>query len=212
MVLKGQFLERPALIPSGGVVLEGLAHRGRQSPPLLIVPPPPAEGGSMDHVVAAELAWAAAMAGHPTLRFNFRGAGASQGRPAGPEERLQDAEGARQLLAENAGTPELVLACIGGSAALGLELVRRDPAIRALALVSPTGIEPASLAPFSLPLVVVVAEHDQRLPRAALAEAVNQAGGHLAVIEKADPAFTRNLTQVGKAVAHLLRRLAPSPT
>lgn len=212
MVLKGQFLERPALIPSGGVVLEGLAHRGRQSPPLLIVPPPPAEGGSMDHVVAAELAWAAAMAGFPTLRFNFRGAGASQGQPGGPAERLEDAEAARQLLAENAGTPELALACIGGSAALGLELVRRHPAVRGLALVSPAGLEPESLVPSTVSLVVVVAEHDRRLPRAALAAAVSQAGGRPAVIEQADPSFTRNLPRVGKAVVHLLKRLAPSPT
>ena len=33
----------------------------------------------MDHVVCAELAWAAARAGRPVLRFNFRGVGASQG-------------------------------------------------------------------------------------------------------------------------------------
>lgn len=212
MVLKGQFLERPTLIPVGEVVLEGLAHRGQESPPLLIVPPPPAEGGSMDHVVAAELAWAAATAGFPTLRFNFRGTGASQGQPGGPAEQLQDAEAALQLVTENTGTPEVAVACIGGSAALGLELIVRHPAIRGLALVSPARLEPEALVALSLPLLVVVAELDQRLPRAALAAAVGQAGGRLAVIEKADPAFTRNLPMVGKAAVHLLKRLAPSPT
>ena len=42
----------------------------------------------MDHVVAAEVAWAAATAGHPTLRFNFRGVGASQGEQGDPAARL----------------------------------------------------------------------------------------------------------------------------
>ena len=212
MVLKGQFLERPTLIPVGGVVLEGLSHRGKASPPLLIVPPPAEEGGSMDHVVAAELAWAAATAGFPTLRFNFRGVGASQGSHGGPAELAEDARAALQLLHENTGTAAVVVAAIGGSAALGLELLAGPSALRGLALVAPTGIAPERLAVFDRPLAVVVGELDERLPRAALAEAVIQAGGRLAVVEKADATFTRSLPQVGKVVVHLLKRLAPSPT
>lgn len=212
MVLKGQFLERPTLIPVGGVVLEGLSHRGKAAPPLLIVPPPAEEGGSMDHVVAAELAWAAATAGFPTLRFNFRGVGASQGTRGGPAERAEDARAALQLLYENTGTESVVVAGIGGSAALGLELLAGLPSLRGLALVAPTGIAPERLAAFDRPLSVVVGELDERLPRAGLAQAVTQAGGRLAVIEKADAAFTRSLPQVGKVVVHLLKRLALPPT
>src|SRR5919201_77207 len=77
MVTRGQFLERPALVPVKDVVMEGLWHRGERRPPLLIIPPAPEEGGSMDHVVATEAAWAAATRGFPTLRFNFRGTGGS---------------------------------------------------------------------------------------------------------------------------------------
>jgi len=62
MVSRGQYLERPALVPVGQLVLEGLWHRGSKTPPVLVLPPPP-EAGSMDHVVCAELAWAAARAG-----------------------------------------------------------------------------------------------------------------------------------------------------
>ncbi len=79
MVMKGQYLERATLIPVGDEVMEGLSHRGEHHPPLLIVPPAPDEGGGMDHVVAAEVAWASASSGHATLRFNFRGVGASDG-------------------------------------------------------------------------------------------------------------------------------------
>ncbi|HZH75420.1 MAG TPA: alpha/beta hydrolase, partial [Archangium sp.] len=71
MVLKGQFLERSTLIPVGPEVMEGVAHRGDERPPLLVLPPRPEDGGGMDHVIGAELAYAAASAGYPTLRFNY---------------------------------------------------------------------------------------------------------------------------------------------
>lgn len=208
MVLKGQFLERPSLIPVGPLVLEALSHRGKLRPPLLAIPPPPEEGGSMDHVVVAEAVWAAATAGFPTVRFNFRGVAGSQGARGGAAEQIEDAEAALHLLAENAGTAQVCLAATGGSATTALEMLRRHPGISALALISPLRIAPEALAALSLPLLVVVAEQDLRLPRGALAAAVSEAGGRLAIVEHADPAFTRNLPQVGKAVIHLLKRLS----
>ena len=39
MVLRGQFLERPALVRAGEVTLEGLSRRGARAPPLLLCPP-----------------------------------------------------------------------------------------------------------------------------------------------------------------------------
>ena len=83
MVMKGQYLERPTLIPlANGLVLEGVSHRGEKRPGLLVLPPPPLEGSGMDHVVGAELAYAVSHAGFPTLRFNYRGVGGSQGEPS----------------------------------------------------------------------------------------------------------------------------------
>ena len=102
MVTKGQFLERPTLIPVGREVMEGTAHRGVKRPPLLVLAPRPEEGGGMDHVIAAELAWAAATAGFPTLRFNYRGVGGSQGLAGTGEALVEDAEAAMRVLLENA--------------------------------------------------------------------------------------------------------------
>ena len=56
----------------------------------------------MDHVVAAELVWAAARAQHPTLRFNFRGVGASQGERGGPGTWAEDVNAAESTLLERA--------------------------------------------------------------------------------------------------------------
>jgi hypothetical protein len=125
MVLKGQFLERPTLIPlDGGLVLEGVSHRGELRPGLLVLPPPPIEGSGMDHVVGAELAFAVSRHGHPTLRFNYRGVGGSQGQPSKrPEDWLEDARAALQLAMDNTEGQRAVVASIGASDAVAFRLV-----------------------------------------------------------------------------------------
>src|SRR2546421_10354195 len=75
MVLAGQFLERSVVVGD----LDALYHRGRRDPPCAIAAPHPALGGSMLSPVVAELAWALTRAGHPTMRFDYRGVGASRG-------------------------------------------------------------------------------------------------------------------------------------
>ena len=209
MVTRGQFLERATVIPTGDGVLEGLSHRGTRAPPLLIVPPPPGEGG-MDHPVGAELAWAATRAGHPTLRFNFRGVGASPGRPGSPQAQQADVEAALRVLEENAGTVAAALATLGGSAGTALEMGRTHPGLAGLALVSPRLAEVEELARVREPLLVVVGEGEP-VPRAALAAAVTEAGGTFVIIPGADARFQRNLPEVGRAVVQWLAGLHASP-
>src|SRR2546423_12617205 len=75
MVLAGQFLERSVVVGD----LDALYHRGTRDPPCAIAAPHPALGGSMISPVVAELAWALTRAGHATMRFDYRGVGASRG-------------------------------------------------------------------------------------------------------------------------------------
>ncbi|WP_404363209.1 alpha/beta hydrolase [Corallococcus coralloides] len=209
MVQKGQFLERSTLIPVGsdGAVMEGTVHRGQKSPPLLILPPRPEEGGGMDHVVAAELAFAVARAGFPTLRFNHRGVGASQGVRGTGGALVEDAEAAMRVALENAGTTALAVASLHGGARVALALQERHPAVGGLCLVAPD-VDPLSLVRLSCPLLVIVGAQDTRVPRAALAAAVAEAGGDLEVIDDAGATFHRNLPQVGRAAAAWLQRLS----
>jgi len=204
MVSKGQFSERPTLIPSGPVVLEGLWHRGDRKPPLLLSPPLPAEGGGMDHVVAAEVAWAAAMAGHPSIRFNFRGVGASQGRTEGLSSCAEDLKAAADLLAENTGCAQVAQLFIGGAGKVALERLHRAMGI---CLVSPVELDLERLARLELPLLVICGEADRRSPRGALARAVFTAGGRLEEVSSADAAFLRNLSEVGRTVVAWLKTL-----
>jgi uncharacterized protein len=207
-VTRGQFLERATVIPGVQGVLEGLSHRGTRAPPLLIVPPPPGSGG-MDHAVCAELAWAATRGGHPTLRFNFRGVGASPGRPSGRDSQVEDMEAALRVLEENAGTVAAAVACLGGSAAALLELSEKHPGLAGLALVSPSGIEVEDLARVRHPLLVLAGEKEP-MRRAALAASVAEAAGTFVVVPHADAAFQRNLPEVGRSVARWLDGLSLS--
>jgi alpha/beta superfamily hydrolase len=195
LVTRGQYLERPALIPLGTEVLEGLWHRGRKVPPLLVVPPPP-DQGSMDHVVCAELAWAAARAGHPVLRFNFRGVGASQGERGSASSRVADARAALSLLQENVHQEQVALAAVGASAQTALELAASHAGVVGLALISPGG----GLELTSLPVPLLCVVGDEEPGSEPLSAALASVGGRLVVIPEADARFHRNLALVGRAV------------
>jgi hypothetical protein len=206
VVSRGQYLERPALVPVGDLVLEGLWHRGSKVPPVLVLPPPP-EAGSMDHVVCAELAWAAARAGRPVLRFNFRGVGASQGARGDGTSRVEDAAGALRLLRENTGEVDVAVAAVGESAETAVHLVSEHPGVVALALVSPP---PAALATgVSAPFLCIVGEHEPG--RAGLLAAASEAGGRVEVVSGADARFQRNLPEVGRLALRWLEGAGKQP-
>lgn len=204
MVTRGQFLERPTLIPVGRDVLEGLSHRGVRAPALLILPPAPERGGDMQHVVAAELAWAATRAGHATLRFNFRGVGASQGARGSADERLADATAALQLLADNSRASTCVVVSLPGSEDTALSLAAAHPSVRALALICPSSLETVAIRRASRPVRVIVGALDPWQPDERTREALTLVGGELDVVEHADQRFLRNLPQVGRGVVALM--------
>ena len=194
MVSRGQFLERPTLIPVGKWVLEGVSHRGARSPLLLVLPPPPSEGGGMDHVVGAELAFAASAAGHPCLRFNFRGVGASQGARGEGEALIEDALAALEVAVENAGGGPVVVASINGSDSVALEVQRRQTSqVVGLCLISPLTTGPSQ---WPEEVWVVVGEEDNIQSRSMLASS----GRRVERVEGADRTFQRGLPLVGKAV------------
>jgi alpha/beta superfamily hydrolase len=163
----------------------------------------------MDHVIAAELVWHAANAGFPTLRFNYRGVGASQGRRGPLDALLEDAEAALRTLLENSGSPAVAVATLHGGAQVALALQARCPEVAGVALVAPAGVEPQQVERVTRPLLVVVGTESVGLPQAsALGAAVAGAGGVLEVVEDAGPTFHRSLPAVGRTVAGWLQRLS----
>jgi hypothetical protein len=197
VVLPGQYLERPALVPCGDLVLEGLSHRGARRPALLVCPPT-GPGGGMDAPLVAELAWASAMAGHPSLRFQHRGVGGSQGEVA-PALEVEDGLAAFDHLAAG-GAGRIAVVGVGGGChtAAGVARQRSAPA---LVLLAPVGWP--DLSGLALPVLVVVpelgppAEGRPGLPEVARVE----------VIPGADAFFRAGLPQAGRAVVTWLAAL-----
>src|SRR5262245_4957545 len=86
--VRGPSVERMVTIARSDAeaeTLEGVfqAGAGDTSCGVLLAPPHPLYGGSLESPVLSELAWAAAQAGCASLRFNWRGIGASAGAPSG---------------------------------------------------------------------------------------------------------------------------------
>lgn len=201
MVLPGQYLERPALIAvlgTGELTLEGLYHRGRRRPSLLVCPDP-GPGGGMDAPPVAELAWACARAGHPSLRFQHRGRGASQGE-AGPTTAVEDALAALHHLLETAPGP-VAVAGVGDGCETALDLARRHPEIARVVLVAPRRLPRVEGVSAAL-LVLVPAEGGPS--RDALAAALGSAS-RVEVIPGADARFLAGLPAVGKLAVEWIR-------
>ena len=210
MVMKGQYLERPTLIPlDNGLVLEGVSHRGKLRPGLLVLPPPPIEGSGMDHVVGAELAYAVSHQGHPTLRFNYRGVGGSQGSPSrSPLEWVEDAVAALQLATDNSGGEKVVVASIGASDAVALRLAESKP-LAGLILINPSMARPSDFEgrqKLPWPLAVIIAELDAGQDRGRWAAVLERHEADFTVVSGASRTYQRNLPLVGKAAASLVRR------
>jgi len=188
-------------------VLDGLSHRGSKRPPLLIVPTPPGEGSGMDHPLCAEVAWAAATAGFPTLRFNFKGVGASQGRREGDATDLADSDAALRLLMQNAAVASAAVAAFGSSAKTALELQKLHPGLSGLCMIQPIEQVAPDLSRVAIPLMLVLGENHIGAPLAALAASAAEAGANVEVVRRLNATAGTGLTQVGKAVVRWLQTL-----
>lgn len=208
MVTRGQYLERSVVVGD----LDALYHRGQRDPPCVLASPHPAMGGSMLSPVIAELAWALTRAGHPTMRFDYRGVGSSRGRsrhpPGSMEIRdLQDeVEDVLAVSDQLVATVQMRSVCAVGysfGAAVVLEAAQDARIERIVLIAPPTKLyDFAPLARVRKPALVVCAHHDAYCDRAALALPED---GLLEVIPHADHFFGRGLTQLGKHVAVWLR-------
>ena len=89
---------------SGDLSLEGLlANPGANAPAAVVCHPHPAYGGSMFNNVVDAILAAMWQAGYATLRFNFRGVGASEGEHDGGPGEVDDAVAAMAFVLAQPG-------------------------------------------------------------------------------------------------------------
>jgi alpha/beta superfamily hydrolase len=194
---------------ASGDSLEGsfLAGASGDERGALIAPPHPLYGGSLESPVVAELAFACHSLGIASLRFNWRGVGASAGEPSG-DEAVADADYAAALAHLADTVPGALYACgysFGSAAAV--RAAERSPRVRRLVLIAPPPglIAPARIAALRARSLVVAGDQDRFVPLAALQGPLAGAGQvTLRVLPGVDHFFGTGLAALGREVREWL--------
>src|SRR5215813_1539315 len=138
--------EQPVSFAVGGdVILEGhLAVPAAATAGVVICHPHPLYGGDMDNPVVVRAQEVCAELGLATLRFNFRGVGASGGVHAGGVGEQDDAAAALDTLAKAIGGGALAIAGYSFGSRIAALVGSRDGRVGGMALIAP----PLAMADF----------------------------------------------------------------
>lgn len=197
----GPRLEAVLSIPEGGQGVPGA----------LVCHPHPRFGGDLDNPVVRALAEALAAEGLAVLRFNFRGAGASEGEHGGGGPEADDVGRALDALASAPGVAGTRLGLFGYSfgAWVGLPVGCRDPRVRCLGAVAP----PQAVLPLgelpgcTKPVLAVVGSGDAYCPLGVFRQWFQrlEPPKFEQVLEGADHFFRGREAEVGRAAAAFAR-------
>jgi alpha/beta superfamily hydrolase len=179
---------------------------------VVICHPHPLYGGDMENPVVVRIQEVCAALGLATLRFNFRGVGASGGVHGGGVGEQEDAGIALDTLAKAIGESTLAIAGYSFGSRIAALVGSRDDRVRGMALIAP----PLAMSDFGfladrkVPTLVVTGTRDQYCPPDELARFIAARPWIEAVaIEGADHFFFGKLFPLGEAVSEWARRLAP---
>ena len=177
------------------------ASEGSAADGAVIAPPHPLYGGSMQSPVVNEVAYALQKAGIASLRFDWRGIGASGGTPSGRNEDADDDYGAALDHIEDTVNGEIVACGYSFGAAAALRAALLHPRIGRALLVAPPPslLAPGALAELRRPLLVVTGAHDSIAPKDALArELADVPQARLEVLRDTDHFFASGLADLSR--------------
>ena len=207
--MRGRLQERMVTIArrdSPAETLEGifLAAASGTLRGAVFAPPHPLYGGSLESPVLTELAFACTQAGLASLRFNWRGVGASAGAPSGSAADADaDYGSALDHLAETVAGPLLAGGYSFGSAA-ALRAAGANGRVDRLLLVAPppTLVAPAAIAASGRRTLVLAGEYDTIAPARELSAAFERTPQvELHVIPHADHFFGEGLAEIARLAA-----------
>ncbi len=181
---------------SGDLTLEGLlANPGANAPAAVVCHPHPLYGGSMYNNVVDAILAAMWQAGYATLRFNFRGVGASEGEHDGGPGEVDDAVAAMTYLLAQPGVRKegAVMAgySFGAMVAVSAGYERAEIA-RIVAVALPLAMADARIPEgASKPVLLVSGDRDSYSPVAGLQALKSKIGGsaRLEIVAGADHFF-----------------------
>jgi alpha/beta superfamily hydrolase len=196
-------------VPASDIALDGIFVRGDppEPPGAVIAPPHPLFGGSMTSPVVGELAYACKRAGYATIRFDWRGVGASAGQPSGePADADADYAAALTYLEETVPGPLLAAGYSFGAAA-AVRVAQHHRRVRRLVLIAPPTqfLDRAALEAFRGSALFVSGGRDAISSATDLEEiAGDDSRRRLEIVAEADHFFMTGLRELGQIAADWL--------
>src|SRR5208282_3936233 len=196
---------------SGDLTLEGLlANPGGDAPAAVVCHPHPLYGGSMYNNVVDAILAAMWHAGYATLRFNFRGVGASEGEHDGGPGEVDDAIAAMAFLLEQPGVRKegAVMAgySFGAMVAVSAGYERAEIG-RIVAVALPLAMADARIpGGASKPILLVSGDRDSYSPLAGLQSLTPKIGdgARLEIIAGTDHFFGGREAELSRVIAAAL--------
>jgi len=188
--------EESVNIPSGQLELEGLMAKSAGSAVArgaVVCHPHPLYGGSMHNNVVEAILEALWKLGFATIRFNFRGVGASEGEHSGGVAETEDAKAAMRFLLSQPGVSGegAIMAGYSFGAAVAM---RAGAELKEVATIAAIAL-PVGMDDFSPPdrsgkkIVLVAGDRDNYCPKRAITELAENCGAQLRIIDGADHFF-----------------------
>jgi uncharacterized protein len=202
--------EASVIIPSGELKLEGLIARpagSGEARGAVVCHPHPLYGGSMHNNVIDAMLKALWRCGYATLRFNFRGVGASEGEHSGGVGETDDAKAALKfLLAQpRIAKDHAVMSGYSFGAAVAMRAGAQINEVDTIALVAlPVGMGDFSQPTSNKKIAMAAGDRDSYCPSARIMEVAKSCGGRLKMIEGADHFFGGYEDTLSDALAELL--------
>ena len=209
--------------PSGPLTLEGVltlppTPDSAPRPAVVIVHPHPQFGGDMNNGVVIALARKLTELGVPTLRFNFRGVGSSEGSYDDGRGELQDLKAAVSFIsnAEGVDPDSIALAGYSFGAEMVIRLAAQSPHPTPLVAVSPvvSSVTGKRWQSIPGPKLVICGDSDAFLPAERLIAAVPEEECHIVTGE--DHFWLRKLDEMADVAGEFLARqfslAPPTPT
>jgi alpha/beta superfamily hydrolase len=204
-------MEETIRVAVGDFALDGrVAVPAQARTGVVICHPHPSYGGSMENDLIVTLAHALQAAGLATLRFDFRGVGASGGTHDDGRGEVDDVRAAAATLRARLGVPRVSLVGYSFGSVMALRAGCDEPdALTGMVAIGPpvrmVGLE--FLAGCRLPLAFVTGDRDQFCPLSTL-ESVRERfapASTLALVPGADHFFGGHLDVLAARVVEVLR-------
>jgi len=200
---------RLVTFPSGSLTLEGVLHLPAETPAagqpaglagVVVCHPHPQHGGEMRNNVVDAACDALVERGIAALRFNFRGAGRSEGSFDNGRGERDDVRAALDFLRAQPEVDDLRIGLCGYSFGAMMAAEVASGELRALALVSPPLAHGDLRVAWGCPALVIGGDSDPVAPEDRLRVVGGQAGVEVRIVEGADHSWWEYEDELGEAL------------